>query len=165
MTTAVNKLSEKTRSSIANVLSSQLIGKLAYRCSFALVARIGDGVASEAVSGNTKTSARVDAYIDAPDQHGLFVSATSAGFYTDAESFALVGPTRFPAIGRGLNVIEIDEMSGVVINHQVFDTSANHSASEFFADYIGSLPNKRIVVIFVRNEAFRNLRAHAIRSH
>ena len=159
---AVNMLSEKTRDLIATVLGSKLISKLAHQCSFALVSRIGDGIASEAVSGNTKTSARVDVYIGAPDQHGLFVSASSAGLNTGAESFALVGPARLPAAGRGLNVVEIDETSGYVINQQVFDTFAKTDASESFAEYIGSLPNNRIVVVFVRGEASRNLTAQAI---
>jgi hypothetical protein len=162
---AVNKLSEDTRSAIASVLGSKLISKLAYRYSFALVARIGDSVASEAVSGNTRTTARVDAYIDAPYRHGVFVSASSAGFNTAAESFAQVGTKWFFAthrIHRGLNVVEIDETSGVVIKHQAFDTFANSAASESFSNYIGSLPNNRIVVVFVRGEAFHNLTSHAI---
>jgi hypothetical protein len=159
---AVNKLSEKTRSAIASVLGSKLISKLTYRYSFALVARIGDSVASEAVSGNTKTTARVDAYIDAPYQHGMFVSASSAGFNTAAESFAQVGSKRLLATRRGLNVVEIDETSGVVIKHQVFDTFASSAASELFSKYIGSLPNNRMVVIFVRGEAFHNLTSNAI---
>ncbi|KYQ88538.1 hypothetical protein DLAC_11262 [Tieghemostelium lacteum] len=62
---------------------------------------------------------------------------------------------------RGLNVLVMDQLSGNIVNFQVYDTWESESNSNRFAELIESLPQGRLVAIAVLDDAYQNLNNRA----
>ena len=61
---------------------------------------------------------------------------------------------------RGLNVVIIDEKTGVVLDSRIFDTSAEatvYSPSDQFVDLVTCQPEGRIVVVAIKDEGVDHL--------
>lgn len=54
--------------------------------------------------------------------NGIQVSLKSSGWYTDAQTSAMINGHEYVCNGRGLNIVVIDRETGLVIDSVVFDT-------------------------------------------
>ena len=90
--------------------------------------------------------------------YGNFVIITLNGTVVD-----------IPYVGhdRGLHVMVVNEVTGVIVHRQVFDTSAEsgaYSSSNQLVELIQGLPKGRLVAIAIKEEAFDHLSEEAKRA-
>ncbi|KAJ3375103.1 hypothetical protein GGF31_005825 [Allomyces arbusculus] len=77
----------------------------------------------------------------------LVVTAQSAGYLDGNFAKVQVGAMQLVLTGRGLHVVVIDPVSGVVIEQTCFDTCAATAESEDLADFLASIDDDLLVAL------------------
>lgn len=140
------------------MVGSQLIDKLRYRDSWALIGIKGvrPGTAVEKVDASVRVKISSLVRLQPDWQFGLRITARSAGFH--AGNFAEISvngkAVSIPGdvYNRGLNVVAFDGKSGKVLHSVFYDTYASPSRAEMFASMVDSLPDGAVVAIAIKDE-------------
>ena len=117
--------------------------------------------------------AQVSARITLKPYHRKFFEITAESAGKDYGNYAIITlngtAIDIPYVGhdRGLHVMVVDEVTGMIAHRQVFDTSAEtgaYSSSSQFVELIQSLPDGRFVVVAIKEEGFDHLSDEAKRA-
>ena len=163
-------LNDRSRRAIRTLGSGQ-IHQLGHTGSWALIGIKGaiPGTAVELVS-NQEAHVSAEVQLQPRRKFGKSIKVNSGGFDNGNYADIMIGEEEVSfqtntGSHLGLNVAVFNEISGEIIQAQVFDThspvSADYSPSDRFADFIKSLPNGRIVAIAVKGDGAQHLSERA----
>ena len=147
-------------------LGSDKITKLTYQGSWVLIgvkgASQGHAIEHFLSSAPVRLSAQV--HLKSFSKHGIEISAESAGQGAGNYAAIIVDgiAVDIPQTGynRGLNVVILDNVSGVVMHKEVFDTSAETTVqppSDAFVNLITSQPEGAVIVVAIKGEGIDHL--------
>ena len=161
----ITSLSEYAKRSLL-WLGSSRIAQLAVQESWALVGvkdYLGHNMAFE-VSGNFPAELSTQVHLKSSHKVIFEITALSAGTNYGKYAVITVNGTvvDVPYVGydRGMHVVALDEVTGLIVHSQVFDTSTDtgaFSSSSQFVDFINRLPNGTIVAIAIKDDGVRHL--------
>jgi hypothetical protein len=148
-------------------LGSSRINYLTRSDSWALIGVKGSHVPhQQAIEMSGTFSAQVSARVHLKSSYQQFfeITAESAGLRSDNYATITLNGTvvDIPYVGhdRGMHVMVVNEVTGMIVHRQVFDTSAESgafSSSHQFVELIQALPEGRLVAIAIKEEAMAHM--------
>lgn len=98
--------------------------------------------------------------------YSLTLTALSAGWdtvgYPGGSAQLWVDGVDYSQHRRGMNLIVIDQTTGIVLNSLYYDTYASSTDANNMATFINSIDNGRIVMVAVQDEAVSNMTSAGI---
>lgn len=170
---ASNSLTSEAKQSLIS-LGSRYANDIGYRDSFVLVGFKGaiSGTVAEQVCSVAPCEAHYHlmpenyggTVASSGDSTGFSIALASAGYNVGNNAMISIDGAIIGSCSRGINIVEIDEATGIALEHHTFDTYASSVAADDFAKHVEGLIAGQLVAVVCKDECSNNMTDRARRA-